>query len=97
MNGFCRRQTYVRFDFDFGVSGIDLSVTTVFLMEGCGVLGTVYFPLTRRSVIKYFGQGGGGSPYSTYLICKEVLRSGQVIRVVDHTSLPQTGVLARGC
>lgn len=53
MNGFCRRQTYVRFDFNFGVSGIDLSVTTVFLMEGCGVLGTVCLPLTQRSVIKF--------------------------------------------
>ncbi|KAJ3576514.1 hypothetical protein NP233_g376 [Leucocoprinus birnbaumii] len=52
----------------------------LFVMEGCGVLGT----------------GGGGSPYSTYLICLESLRRGKTIRVVDHKSLPPDGLLARG-
>ncbi|KAF5355124.1 hypothetical protein D9756_005712 [Leucocoprinus leucothites] len=52
----------------------------LFVMEGCGVLGT----------------GGGGSPYSTYLICLEALRRGGTIRVVDHKSLPPDGFLARG-
>ncbi|KXN82657.1 Hydantoin utilization protein A [Leucoagaricus sp. SymC.cos] len=51
-----------------------------FVMEGCGVLGT----------------GGGGSPYPTYLICLEALRKGKTICVVDHSSLPPDGLLARG-
>lgn len=41
-------------------------------------------------------QGGGGSPYSTYLICKELLCQGKTIRVVDHKNLPSNGYLARG-
>ncbi|KAG7087259.1 hypothetical protein E1B28_013239 [Marasmius oreades] len=52
-----------------------------FIMEGCGILGT----------------GGGGSPYPTYLMCREILRQGGSIRIVDHTSLPDDAKIARGC
>lgn len=51
-----------------------------FIMEGCGILGT----------------GGGGSPYPAYLICRQILRDGGTIRIADHTSLPEHGVVARG-
>ncbi|KAJ6577349.1 Hydantoinase/oxoprolinase [Mycena capillaripes] len=51
-----------------------------FLQEGCGVLGT----------------GGGGSPYPTYLKTRQILRNGKVLRIVDHSSLADDAVLARG-
>ncbi|KAF8182301.1 Hydantoinase/oxoprolinase [Pholiota molesta] len=51
-----------------------------FIMEGCGILGT----------------GGGGSPYPAYLICRQILRDGGSIRIIDHTALPDDAVLARG-
>ncbi|KAF8806685.1 putative hydantoinase/oxoprolinase [Phlegmacium glaucopus] len=52
-----------------------------FIMEGCGVLGT----------------GGGGSPYSTYLSCYQILRDGGSIHIVDHKSLKDDDMVARGC
>ncbi|PPQ89891.1 hypothetical protein CVT25_004813 [Psilocybe cyanescens] len=51
-----------------------------FIMEGCGVLGT----------------GGGGSPYPVYLMCRQVLRDGGTIRVIDHKSLHDDDVVVRG-
>ncbi|KAJ6612262.1 hydantoinase/oxoprolinase [Mycena sp. CBHHK59/15] len=51
-----------------------------FIMEGCGVLGT----------------GGGGNPYPAYLKTRQMLRDGKVLRIVDHSSLPDDAVLARG-
>ncbi|KAF8957579.1 DUF917-domain-containing protein [Flammula alnicola] len=51
-----------------------------FIMEGCGILGT----------------GGGGSPYPAYLICRQILRDGCSIRIIDHTSLNDDDVVARG-
>ncbi|KAF8815023.1 hypothetical protein BYT27DRAFT_7217543 [Phlegmacium glaucopus] len=51
-----------------------------FIMEGCGVLGT----------------GGGGSPYSTYLTCCQVLRDGGSIHIIDHKSLKDDDAAARG-
>lgn len=51
-----------------------------FIMEGCGVLGT----------------GGGGSPYPSYLIAREILHDGGCIRVVDHSSLPDEAYVVRG-
>ncbi|KAF8964893.1 hypothetical protein BDZ97DRAFT_1918596 [Flammula alnicola] len=51
-----------------------------FIMEGCGILGT----------------GGGGSPYPAYLICRQILRDGGSIRIIDHTSLNDDDVVARG-
>ncbi|KAJ7914890.1 hydantoinase/oxoprolinase [Mycena leptocephala] len=51
-----------------------------FIQEGCGVLGT----------------GGGGDPYPTYLKTRQMLRDGKELRIVDHSSLPNDAVLARG-
>ncbi|TFK39114.1 hydantoinase/oxoprolinase [Crucibulum laeve] len=51
-----------------------------FIMEGCGILGT----------------GGGGSPYPPYLICRQILRDGGTISIIDHTSLLDDDVVARG-
>ncbi|KAF9553636.1 Hydantoinase/oxoprolinase [Agrocybe pediades] len=51
-----------------------------FIMEGCGVLGT----------------GGGGSPYPAYLICRQILRDGGSIRIIDHSSLRDEDVVVRG-
>ncbi|KAJ7671643.1 hydantoinase/oxoprolinase [Mycena polygramma] len=51
-----------------------------FIQEGCGVLGT----------------GGGGNPYPTYLKTRQMLRDGKVLRIVDHSSLADDAVLARG-
>ncbi|SJL08135.1 related to D-amino acid hydantoin hydrolase (hydantoinase) [Armillaria ostoyae] len=51
-----------------------------FIMEGCGVLGT----------------GGGGSPYPSYLIARQILRDGGCIRVVDHSSLSDEAYVVRG-
>ncbi|KAF7330338.1 DUF917-domain-containing protein [Mycena venus] len=51
-----------------------------FIQEGCGVLGT----------------GGGGDPYPTYLKARQILREGKAIRIVDHSSLADDAVLARG-
>ncbi|KAF5353704.1 hypothetical protein D9758_008697 [Tetrapyrgos nigripes] len=51
-----------------------------FIMEGCGILGT----------------GGGGSPYPTFLMCRQVLRNGGSIRIIDHTSIPDDGYVVRG-
>ncbi|KAK0199608.1 Hydantoinase/oxoprolinase [Desarmillaria ectypa] len=51
-----------------------------FIMEGCGVLGT----------------GGGGSPYPSYLIARQILRDGGCIRVVDYSSLPDEAYVVRG-
>ncbi|KAJ7183113.1 hydantoinase/oxoprolinase [Mycena filopes] len=51
-----------------------------FIQEGCGVLGT----------------GGGGDPYPAYLKTRQMLREGKVLRIVDHTSLADEAVLARG-
>ncbi|KAK0211982.1 hydantoinase/oxoprolinase [Armillaria fumosa] len=51
-----------------------------FIMEGCGVLGT----------------GGGGSPYPSYLIARQILRDGGCIKVVDHSSLPDEAYVVRG-
>ncbi|KDR80342.1 hypothetical protein GALMADRAFT_242719 [Galerina marginata CBS 339.88] len=51
-----------------------------FIMEGCGILGT----------------GGGGSPYPAYLVCRQILRDGGSIRIVDHSSLADDDVVARG-
>ncbi|KAF4620352.1 hypothetical protein D9613_001202 [Agrocybe pediades] len=54
-----------------------------FIMEGCGVLGTE-------------NQGGGGSPYPAYLICRQILRDGGSIRIIDHSSLRDEDVVVRG-
>ncbi|KAJ7678546.1 DUF917-domain-containing protein [Mycena rosella] len=51
-----------------------------FIQEGCGVLGT----------------GGGGNPYPAYLKTRQMLRDGKVLRIVDHSSLADDAVLARG-
>ncbi|KAF5322652.1 hypothetical protein D9619_002210 [Psilocybe cf. subviscida] len=51
-----------------------------FIMEGCGILGT----------------GGGGLPYPAYLICRQILRDGGTISIVDHSSLNDDDVVARG-
>ncbi|THU86391.1 hydantoinase/oxoprolinase [Dendrothele bispora CBS 962.96] len=51
-----------------------------FIMEGCGILGT----------------GGGGSPYPTFLMCRQVLLDGRSIRIIDHTSIPDDGYIVRG-
>ncbi|KAJ3515024.1 hypothetical protein NLJ89_g2022 [Agrocybe chaxingu] len=51
-----------------------------FIMEGCGILGT----------------GGGGSPYPSYLACRQILRDGGSISVIDHTSLNDDDFVARG-
>ncbi|KAJ7116355.1 hydantoinase/oxoprolinase [Mycena epipterygia] len=51
-----------------------------FIQEGCGVLGT----------------GGGGDPYPAYLKTRQMLREGKVLRIVDHSSLVDNAVLARG-
>ncbi|THU96615.1 Hydantoinase/oxoprolinase [Dendrothele bispora CBS 962.96] len=51
-----------------------------FIMEGCGILGT----------------GGGGSPYPTYLMCRQILREGGTIRIIDHSSLPDDAQITRG-
>ncbi|KAF8903926.1 hypothetical protein CPB84DRAFT_1746030 [Gymnopilus junonius] len=40
--------------------------------------------------------GGGGSPYPAYLICRQILRDGGLIRIIDHTSLKDDDVVARG-
>ncbi|KAF8914962.1 DUF917-domain-containing protein [Mucidula mucida] len=59
----------------------DLSETDLFfIMEGCGILGT----------------GGGGSPYPTFLMCRQILRNGRSIKMVDHTSLADDALIARG-
>lgn len=42
-------------------------------------------------------QGGGGSPYSTYLGCCQILRDGGSMHIVDHKSLKDDDVVARGC
>ncbi|KAF5322650.1 hypothetical protein D9619_002211 [Psilocybe cf. subviscida] len=52
-----------------------------FIMEGCGILGT----------------GGGGSPYPTYLACRQILRDGGTISVVDPASLNDNDLVVRGC
>jgi hypothetical protein len=41
-------------------------------------------------------QGGGGDPYPTYLKTRQMLRDGKELRIVDHSSLPNDAVLARG-
>ncbi|KAJ7510350.1 Hydantoinase/oxoprolinase [Mycena galericulata] len=51
-----------------------------FIQEGCGVLGT----------------GGGGNPYPAYLKTRQMLREGKVLRIVDHSSLPDDAFLVRG-
>jgi Protein of unknown function (DUF917) len=70
----------------------------VFIMEGCGVLGTVHlfdiFCLFFTLILS--SQGGGGSPYSTYLTCHQILCDGVSIRIVDHKSLKDDDVVARG-
>ncbi|CAA7263047.1 unnamed protein product [Cyclocybe aegerita] len=51
-----------------------------FIMEGCGILGT----------------GGGGSPYPSYLACRQILRDGGSISIIDHTSLNDDDFVVRG-
>lgn len=66
-------------------------------MEGCGILGTVRnaFSASYCRILIYF-QGGGGSPYPAYLICRQILRDGGTISIVDHSSLNDDDVVARG-
>jgi hypothetical protein len=68
-------------------------------MEGCGVLGTVRCkPCADFLLYSFFSssQGGGGSPYSTYLACRQLLRDGGSMHIVDHRSLNDDDVVARG-
>ncbi|TFK65188.1 DUF917-domain-containing protein [Pluteus cervinus] len=55
-------------------------VDLFFIMEGCGVLGT----------------GGGGSPYPIYLICRQILRNGGKLSIVDYESLDENAFVSRG-
>ncbi|KAJ7650661.1 hydantoinase/oxoprolinase [Roridomyces roridus] len=41
--------------------------------------------------------GGGGDPYPTYLKTRQMLRDGKILRIIDHSCLPDEAVLARGC
>ena len=43
-----------------------------------------------------FPQGGGGSPYSIFLTCRQLLRGGGRIKIIDHTALPDNAVTVRG-
>ncbi|KZO91757.1 hydantoinase/oxoprolinase [Calocera viscosa TUFC12733] len=43
------------------------------------------------------GTGGGGTPYPPMLICKEFLREGKVIKVVDAEDVPEDALFARAC
>jgi hypothetical protein len=66
-------------------------------MEGCGILGTVRngFSASYYCILMYF-KGGGGSPYPAYLICRQILRDGGAISIVDHSSLNDDDVVVRG-
>ncbi|KIJ29231.1 hypothetical protein M422DRAFT_37035 [Sphaerobolus stellatus SS14] len=46
------------------------------IAEGCGILGT----------------GGGGSPYPPFIMARQILRDGGVIRVIAHDALPDDAV-----
>ncbi|KAF8583161.1 Hydantoinase/oxoprolinase [Ramaria rubella] len=50
------------------------------IAEGCGILGT----------------GGGGSPYPPYIMARQILRDGGIIRVISHDSLPDDAIVFRG-
>lgn len=49
------------------------------IAEGCGVLGT----------------GGGGSPYPPFLVARQMLRDGRVIKVVDPDDIQEDAVFLR--
>ncbi|KAF8519819.1 hypothetical protein JB92DRAFT_3112076 [Gautieria morchelliformis] len=50
------------------------------IADGCGILGT----------------GGGGSPYPSYIMARQILRDGGNIRVISHDSLPDDATILRG-
>ncbi|KZO91644.1 hydantoinase/oxoprolinase [Calocera viscosa TUFC12733] len=52
-----------------------------FIAEGAYVLGT----------------GGGGSPYSPMLMCKELIRQGKVLKIVDPEDVPAEKLFMRTC
>lgn len=67
-------------------------------MEGCGILGTVRDDRSKpQHCISDISQGGGGSPYPTYLVCRQILRDGGTISIVDPTSLKDDDIVVRGC
>ncbi|KAF7797056.1 hypothetical protein EIP86_008248 [Pleurotus ostreatoroseus] len=49
------------------------------IAEGCGVLGT----------------GGGGSPYPPFLVARQLLREGRIIRVLDADDVPEDAMFVR--
>jgi hypothetical protein len=55
-----------------------------------------HFLLYSFRVLSSF-KGGGGSPYSTYLACNQILRDGGSMHIVDHESLKDDDMVARGC
>uniref|UniRef100_A0A8H8CPV3 Hydantoinase n=1 Tax=Psilocybe cubensis TaxID=181762 RepID=A0A8H8CPV3_PSICU len=40
--------------------------------------------------------GGGGSPYPIYLMCRQALRDGGTIKIIDHTALNDDDIIVRG-
>ncbi|KAJ3558225.1 hypothetical protein NM688_g1053 [Phlebia brevispora] len=49
------------------------------IADGCGVLGT----------------GGGGSPYPPFLVARQLVREGKMIRVIDAEDVPEDAVFVR--
>lgn len=43
------------------------------------------------------GTGGGGSTYPIFLVAREIIRKGGVIRVIDSSSLLDEDLILRGC
>ncbi|KZT59564.1 hypothetical protein CALCODRAFT_516015 [Calocera cornea HHB12733] len=43
------------------------------------------------------GTGGGGSPYSPMLMCKELLRKGKALKIVDPVDVPADMLFMRTC
>lgn len=54
------------------------------------------FPITASILLSESDEGGGGNPYPPYLKTRQMLRDGKVLRIVDHSSLPDDAVLVRG-